>query len=324
LRTRSKTPEAMAVAPSSEPKTGAIARVPAPAESSLVRRALVVDEPKEEAAGSSSTKWIMLLALVIAAVAVAVFVLSGGPSKPADEARAPQPAQVAATPEPAAAEPKMEGAGAAVAPEVVPGGGAEPSAVPAPQQAEAALPAPPRPAPAARASTETKSSSAHSESRAQSSSKDAKASKSKSASSTAPKTETSAAPAAKAEPPAPPAQPKLTEPKPSEPKPSAAAPDAPQAEPSTSAQLRQALQCMSRGDNECVIRALEGKATTSYEIALLVATYRSVGEMAKAKREMKHYLERFPSGPRAAEYDRFLERQSAAPATPADAIPAAP
>src|SRR5262249_36499095 len=70
LRPRSKTPEATAAAaPPIDSKSNPIARVPAPPESGLVRRALDVDELEPDAAGSSSTKWIVVLVLVLGAAA---------------------------------------------------------------------------------------------------------------------------------------------------------------------------------------------------------------------------------------------------------------
>lgn len=67
-----------------------------------------------------------------------------------------------------------------------------------------------------------------------------------------------------------------------------------------------------------MIRALEDKATSARELELLIATYRAVGTTSRAEREMKRYLESFPTGPRASEYQRWLENRNAEPsaATP--------
>jgi hypothetical protein len=81
--------------------------------------------------------------------------------------------------------------------------------------------------------------------------------------------------------------------------------------------LQQALECLSRGDNHCVIRALEDKASTPREIELLIATYRTVGDGPRAEREMKHYIDSFPTGPRVPEYKSILERHGPG-ADPAD------
>ncbi|MFI5308084.1 MAG: hypothetical protein ACHQ53_12060 [Polyangiales bacterium] len=85
--------------------------------------------------------------------------------------------------------------------------------------------------------------------------------------------------------------------------------------------MQQALACLSRGDNACVIQALENKAASADEIELLVATYRSLGDVPKATREMHRYLERFPTGRRAGEYDLVLQRQSGEPAPKASESP---
>jgi hypothetical protein len=74
--------------------------------------------------------------------------------------------------------------------------------------------------------------------------------------------------------------------------------------------LQQALDCLSRGDNRCVIRTLEGKASSPHELELLIATYRAMGSLPRAELEMKRYVEAFPNGPRTAEYKRLMERRS--------------
>lgn len=74
--------------------------------------------------------------------------------------------------------------------------------------------------------------------------------------------------------------------------------------------MERALDCLARGDNRCVIRALEDKASNARELELLIATYRTVGSTAPAEREMKRYLEAFPNGSRAGEYQRWLEHRS--------------
>jgi hypothetical protein len=83
--------------------------------------------------------------------------------------------------------------------------------------------------------------------------------------------------------------------------------------------LAQALECLSRGDNRCVIRALEDKASSAREYELLIETYRAVGSTPRAERQMQLYLERYPDGQRAAEYRRLLERRAPAAASSAPA-----
>lgn len=71
-----------------------------------------------------------------------------------------------------------------------------------------------------------------------------------------------------------------------------------------------ASACLARGDNECVIRALEGNAGSERELGLLIETYRAIGDAKSAQKNMATYLKRFPSARRAETYRRMLELQS--------------
>jgi hypothetical protein len=82
------------------------------------------------------------------------------------------------------------------------------------------------------------------------------------------------------------------------------------------APLAQALDCLARGDNRCVIRALEDKASSAREMELLIETYRAVGSTPRAERQMQRYLQRYPTGQRADEYRQVLEHRASTP-TPA-------
>jgi pSer/pThr/pTyr-binding forkhead associated (FHA) protein len=73
--------------------------------------------------------------------------------------------------------------------------------------------------------------------------------------------------------------------------------------------MEAASACLARGDNACVIRALNGKAQTAQELGLLIETYRAVGESAQAARNMATYVQRFPTARRAEAYRQMLERQ---------------
>ncbi len=85
-------------------------------------------------------------------------------------------------------------------------------------------------------------------------------------------------------------------------------PDA-RAEPSSGrTPIQVAGACLAQGDNQCVIRALAGKARTAQELGLLIETYRAVGDTSRALKNMSLYLKRFPSGPRADTYRQILER----------------
>jgi len=70
-----------------------------------------------------------------------------------------------------------------------------------------------------------------------------------------------------------------------------------------------ASACLARGDNACVIHALNGKAQSAQELGLLIETYRAVGDSAAAFRNMTTYVQRFPTARRAEAYRQMLERQ---------------
>jgi pSer/pThr/pTyr-binding forkhead associated (FHA) protein/tetratricopeptide (TPR) repeat protein len=71
-----------------------------------------------------------------------------------------------------------------------------------------------------------------------------------------------------------------------------------------------ASACLARGDNECVIHALEGNATSAQELGLLIETYRAIGDAKQAQKHMAIYVKRFPSAGRAEAYRRMLELQN--------------
>jgi hypothetical protein len=72
--------------------------------------------------------------------------------------------------------------------------------------------------------------------------------------------------------------------------------------------LQSASVCLARGDNRCVIRALEGRARTAQELGLLIETYRSIGDTRRALKNMNLYLKRYPTAGRADIYRNILER----------------
>lgn len=65
--------------------------------------------------------------------------------------------------------------------------------------------------------------------------------------------------------------------------------------------------CLARGDNVCVVRALEGKAKTAMELGLLIETYRALEEPEQARPAMEQYVQHFPDASRAPAYRRMLE-----------------
>jgi DNA-directed RNA polymerase specialized sigma24 family protein len=74
-----------------------------------------------------------------------------------------------------------------------------------------------------------------------------------------------------------------------------------------------ARDCTMRGDNECVIGILEGRARSASELTLLIEAYRARGQNDEARRHMRILVARFPSSPRAAIYRQILARSSEAP-----------
>jgi len=89
----------------------------------------------------------------------------------------------------------------------------------------------------------------------------------------------------------------------------APAADAADAPPPGQSAFQIASGCLARGDNACVIKALTGKARTPQELGLLIETHRSLGNTDKATAAMEQYVKQFPTGPKAATYQRMLERQ---------------
>jgi len=78
--------------------------------------------------------------------------------------------------------------------------------------------------------------------------------------------------------------------------------------------MQAAMECLTTGDNTCAVNALEGKARNAQELELLIETYRTLGNSAKAERWMNAYVEKYPGERRANTYRRQLERrQSEAP-----------
>jgi len=71
-----------------------------------------------------------------------------------------------------------------------------------------------------------------------------------------------------------------------------------------------ASACLARGDNACVVRALNGKAQSAQELGLLIETYRAMGDSAAASKNMATYVQRFPTARRAEAYRQMLERQA--------------
>jgi pSer/pThr/pTyr-binding forkhead associated (FHA) protein len=69
-------------------------------------------------------------------------------------------------------------------------------------------------------------------------------------------------------------------------------------------------ECLATGDNECVVRALKGRAKTAQELGLLIETYRAMGQVEEARKQMALYVKRFPSARRAEAYAKMLGREA--------------
>ncbi len=90
-----------------------------------------------------------------------------------------------------------------------------------------------------------------------------------------------------------------------------AAPATPRAAaaPSAGSTMDVASACLARGDNDCVIHALNGRANSAQELGLLIETYRAMGDTKQAQKNMAVYVKRFPTARRADAYRRMLELQ---------------
>jgi hypothetical protein len=70
--------------------------------------------------------------------------------------------------------------------------------------------------------------------------------------------------------------------------------------------LDQARECLRRGDNQCVVRVLENDARSAAALALLIETYRTLGDAGAAQRHMRTFVQRFPEDRRAERYNQLL------------------
>jgi ABC transport system ATP-binding/permease protein len=84
----------------------------------------------------------------------------------------------------------------------------------------------------------------------------------------------------------------------------------PVAAPATSDEdpAKTARNCLARGDQRCVVRALEGKAENAQELALLIETYRALGETKKAVKHMETFVTRYASARQTPQYRQFIAK----------------
>jgi len=81
----------------------------------------------------------------------------------------------------------------------------------------------------------------------------------------------------------------------------------PEPEPSSNNALAEAHACVARGDNQCVVQALEGgKARSPTGLALLIETYRAMDDFSAARRHMSTFVTRYPDDPRTPKYRQML------------------
>jgi pSer/pThr/pTyr-binding forkhead associated (FHA) protein/tetratricopeptide (TPR) repeat protein len=69
-----------------------------------------------------------------------------------------------------------------------------------------------------------------------------------------------------------------------------------------------ARSCLARGDQRCAVRALEGRTESAQELALLIETYRALGETKKAVKHMETFVQRYPSARQAPQYRLFIAK----------------
>ena len=55
-----------------------------------------------------------------------------------------------------------------------------------------------------------------------------------------------------------------------------------------------------------MVKALEGHAETAQELALLIETYRALGDTKKAVKHMETFVARFPTARQAPQYKQFI------------------
>ena len=80
------------------------------------------------------------------------------------------------------------------------------------------------------------------------------------------------------------------------------------ARPETEDPAKAARTCLARGDQRCVVRVLEGRASNAQELALLIETYRALGETKKAVKHMETFVTRFATARQTPQYRQFIAK----------------
>ncbi len=72
---------------------------------------------------------------------------------------------------------------------------------------------------------------------------------------------------------------------------------------------RRAADCMTSGDNICVVELLEGpgNAPTPRALGMLIEAHRALGQSQQAQRHMERFVQRYPNHPRARSYRQILQ-----------------
>lgn len=81
---------------------------------------------------------------------------------------------------------------------------------------------------------------------------------------------------------------------------------APVARTEPGSRLSQARACLAEGDSACAIALLQAGASTEAELELWIETLRAEGRALDAHRQMKRYIETYPTSRRAQAYRRIL------------------
>jgi pSer/pThr/pTyr-binding forkhead associated (FHA) protein len=98
---------------------------------------------------------------------------------------------------------------------------------------------------------------------------------------------------------------------PAAPRQRAAAPAPAAAEPESAegdSPAKIARNCLARGDQRCAVKALEGRTENAQELALLIETYRALGETKKAVKHMETFVQRYPTARQAPQYRQFIAK----------------
>ncbi|MDB4975685.1 MAG: hypothetical protein JWN48_4026, partial [Myxococcaceae bacterium] len=81
-----------------------------------------------------------------------------------------------------------------------------------------------------------------------------------------------------------------------------------EAKPEDDDPAKVARNCLARGDQRCVVKALEGRAESAQELALLIETYRALGETKKAVKHMETFVAKYGTARQTPQYRQFIAK----------------